>query len=533
MARLSSSSGDTWLAASTWRLPWKGQRPADDYVPGDGISFEEAVAWRKRQGYNSISFISAFPNWDADQYGATYANKDGVFLRNAWEKFGYWAPNARISTADGATTTGKDMHDEQGNRPFEVLADREGLANFDRVNPAYFRSLDRKMRHLSEQGFVPFLETIRRDNAPSWKRYFNFNESYARFVQYLVARYGAYNLVFSGIHLDWIPKDFSLTAEEFNEALTFHHRKYGACRSASPTPRSSTVRRTRCSATDRRRPGSPCTRWATIRATTPSTPRSRNCSASSPRYPAANLEPYYTGWNHRINRPGGETPAENSDRDNYFARAMMYGSVLSGALAGHVHGTAAYDVTSTGEPAGWRPHIWTALRYESGAQMRHLQAFVLSEGPRYQELTLASQDLETRSIPDALADGLDGWSFLMRSAGADFALVYFENRAPATRLRGFTPGANYRWTLVRSTRRAAGARSCASRPTPTGRLASPDFPSAAVRPRRPRVTWRRKSSGGLEPELRIAVVNVVRPIGRTPRVHRTTRLDQRAANGSS
>ena len=74
---------------------------------------------------------------------------------------------------------------------------------------------------------MPFLETIRRDNAPSWKRYFDFNESFARYVQYLIARYGAYNLVFSGIHLDWIPKDFSLTADEFNEALTWHLRKYG------------------------------------------------------------------------------------------------------------------------------------------------------------------------------------------------------------------------------------------------------------------------------------------------------------------
>ena len=27
-----------------------------------------------------------------------------------------------------------------------------------------------------------------------------------------------------------------------------------------------------------------------------------------PAMPAANLEPYYTGWNHSINRPGGETP---------------------------------------------------------------------------------------------------------------------------------------------------------------------------------------------------------------------------------
>ena len=150
----------------------------------------------------------------------------------------HWAPNAKISTADGATTTAKDMHDEQGNRPFEVFADREGLANFDRINPRYFASLDRKMQHLSDQGFVPFLETIRRDNAPSWKRYFDFNASYARFVQYLIARYGAYNLVFSGIHLDWIPKDFSLTADEFNEALTWHLPQVRRrCLSGSRTPR--------------------------------------------------------------------------------------------------------------------------------------------------------------------------------------------------------------------------------------------------------------------------------------------------------
>ena len=196
-------------------------------MPASGISFEEAVAYRKRQGFNSISFIAAFPNWDADHHGATFANADGVYLRNAWEKFGYWAADARITTSDGALTTAKDMADEQGNRPFEVLADRDGLADFDRLNPAYFRSLDRKMRHLADQGFVPFLETVRRDCAPSWKAYFDFNASYARYVQYLISRYGAFNLVFSGIHLDWIPKDYSLTADEFNAALTYHHKKYG------------------------------------------------------------------------------------------------------------------------------------------------------------------------------------------------------------------------------------------------------------------------------------------------------------------
>ena len=266
-------------------------------MPAEGISFEEAVAWRKRQGFNSISFIAAFPNWAADEHGATFANKDGVFLRNAWEKFGsLGAERHDLHRRTAPRPPRKDMHDEQGNRPFEVFADREGLANFDRINPRYFASLDRKMRHLAEQGFVPFLETIRRDNAPSWKRYFNFNESYARYVQYLIARYGAYNLIFSGIHLDWIPKDFSLTADEFNEALTWHHaqvRRAAFRPAVHHVDRPFDVQGIRPS--ERRRRGSPCTRWATIRATTRSMPRSRSCSASSPRIPAANLEPYYTG----------------------------------------------------------------------------------------------------------------------------------------------------------------------------------------------------------------------------------------------
>jgi hypothetical protein len=467
--------GDTWLAASTWRLPWKGVSPARDYVPAEGISFEEAVAWRKRQGFNSVSFIAAFPNWAADHYGATYANQDGVFLRNAWEKFGHWAPNAKISTADGATTTGKDMHDEAGNRPFEVFANREGLANFDRINPAYFASLDRKMRHLSEQGFVPFLETVRRDNAPSWKRYFDFNASYSRFVQYLIARYGAYNLVFSGIHLDWIPKDFSLTAAEFNEALTYHHAKYGGLPFGQPY--TTLIDRSTYKAFGH---GAQAP-WLNMH-TVGNNPRNHAIYASieelfrlEPPYPAANLEPYYAGWNHQINRPGGETPDAGSERDDYFARAMMYGSVLSGALAGHVYGTAAYDVTSTGEPAGWRPHIWTALRYNSGAQMQHLRTFVLSEGARYQDLELASQDLDPRSIPDAKAEGLDGWSFLMRTGRRDFALVYFERKALRPKMRGFTPRATYRWSWF-DPRTGEWRRSMAIRADDAGVIRAPEFP---------------------------------------------------------
>ncbi len=470
--------GDTWLAASTWRLPFRGVRAAADYEPAPGISFEEAVAWRKRQGFNSVSLIAAFPNWATDQLGATFKNADGVFLRNAWEKFGHWAPGAAITTADGATTTAKDMHDESGHRPFEVFADRDGLANFDRINPAYFRSLDRKLNHLSEEGFAPFLETVRRDHGPSWKAYFDFNASYARFVQYLIARYGAYNLVFSGIHLDWIPQDYSLTAAEWNAALVHHLNTYG------PPPFGQPVTALIDSSTYQRFGHADACPWLTMH-TVGNNPRNHAIYASieelfhlTPAAPAANLEPYYAGWNHDINRPGGETPAPGSARDAYFARAQMYGSVLSGGLAGHVHGTGAYDLTTTGEPEGWRPYVWEALSFPSGAQMRHLRDFVLSEGGRYQELEPVPTALTPRVAPGSLADGLDGWSFLLRTRAADFALAYFENGAVPARLAGFAPGAAYRWTWF-DPRTGTWAAPLALTADAAGTLATPTFPAGA------------------------------------------------------
>ncbi|MGC9363441.1 MAG: DUF5060 domain-containing protein [Fidelibacterota bacterium] len=224
--------GDTWLAGSTWRLPFRNATPPDKYEPVPGIGFEDAVQYRKKQGFNSVSMISCFPNWDSDGKPSTYADSNGIFVRNAWEKFGYDVSDAIDPDDLGelsywGTLTAKDMRDESGNLPFAMSRDHRGVSDFNRINPKYFQSLDQKMDYLSGEGFVPLLETVRRDVGPSWNAYFDFNETFARFVQYLISRYGAYNMIFSGIHLDWIPRDFSLTAEEFNEALTYHLHKYG------------------------------------------------------------------------------------------------------------------------------------------------------------------------------------------------------------------------------------------------------------------------------------------------------------------
>ena len=58
--------GDTWLAGTTWRLPFRSVTPAKNYVPAPGIGFEDAVAYRKSQGFNSVSMIACFPNWESD-----------------------------------------------------------------------------------------------------------------------------------------------------------------------------------------------------------------------------------------------------------------------------------------------------------------------------------------------------------------------------------------------------------------------------------------------------------------------------------
>jgi hypothetical protein len=429
--------GDTWLGAATWRLPLT-DAPADPgYEPGPGVTFQQAVAFRKRQGFNSVSMIAAFPTWDSDQYPATYADSNGVYYRNAWEEFGVLVP--------GGQPTAKSMHDERGYRPFEILPGRQGLPDFDRIVPQFFRSLDRKMALLNAQGFVPMLETVRRDVTPPWKAYFDFDRSYARFLQYMVARYGAYNLIFSKIHFDIYLRNYSLTAAEFNAAINDHYHRYG------PMPFGQPVTSLIDHATDSTFGTGDAAPWITMHSTG-NAPRDHGIYAAmerqfrlSPPLPSADLEPHYTGWVHPNNDVDGERPEPGSARDNYFSRAQMYGCVLSGGLAGHVHGTGAYDVTSAAEPPGPRPFFWQALRYESARYMRGLRDFILSEGARYRDLQLASDDLSPRRAPGSSDRGLDGWSFLMRTPGRDFGFLYFENRAERARSTGWTPGGRYRF----------------------------------------------------------------------------------------
>ena len=420
--------GDTWWAASTWRYPLTGNAPRENWEPGpEGYSFENITLYRKKQGYNSVAMIACFPNWAADGLPPRVVDEQGIGIRQAWEKFG-------VGTA-------KDMHDEAGNLPFE-LTEKVPMADFDKINPAYFRSLDKKMDYLDSIGFVPMLETVRRDHGPSWKAYFEWPDSFVRYIQYIVARYGAYNMIFSPIHLDWIIPVFCLPGEEFNEALIAWHDNYGPLPYGQPVTSLINPATHIIFGTGEKAP------WLTMHSVG-NNPRNNGFFPIleeqfmiNPAMPTANLEPYYTGWKSLA---AGEELERNSDRDNYFSRSQAWGSVLSGGLSGHMYGTGAYDGTTIGEKEGERPIVWDALKYPAGEQIGYLRRFIESEGSSFQKLQLASENIHPRKSIYSQADGgFDGWSFMMCTPEKDLAMLYFESKSTIPYLTGLLPDKEYK-----------------------------------------------------------------------------------------
>jgi hypothetical protein len=108
--------------------------------------------------------------------------------------------------------------------------------------------------------------------------------------------------------------------------------------------------------------------------------------------------------------------------------------------------------------------------------MKHLRSFVLSSGDRYQNLVLANDDLHPRANSNALADGLDGWTFMMRTPERDFALLYYELNAPRSQLKNFKPNNRYRW-LWFNPRNGEWANELIVTANGAGELATPDFPT--------------------------------------------------------
>jgi Protein of unknown function (DUF4038)/Domain of unknown function (DUF5060) len=450
--------GDTWWAAGTGCLRWY-----DDDVErpiGPEAGFKDYVRFRKAQGYNWISMIAAFPNWETDGLGWEVFMKDGTVVRSAWLEFG--------------TGSAKNMSNE-GGQPFlfpgKVPGFEKVFADVDRINPDYFKCIDRKIDYLNAQGFIAFMEVSRRDSSECWKKYYSWPDSYTRFIQYIWSRYQANSTVLSPIHLDspW----GSVTLGDYMQAIHLVLDRYGpppfgTLLSADANP-STLVNWGENS-------------WVTLHQTGNRREHeyywylTQIYREAHPPRPALDGEPYYSGYKdarafkggYKYGAPGG-TPT-----DDRYVRSAMYGTVLSGGLAGYVYGAEGIDTADIQPSAPTK--MWDAFKWNSATQGRHLRTFVFSIGKRYRDLE-PNSELVAPSKTHVLK-GYDGWAYAARTPEKEIFLAYFEQGCPRSLIRGARLWSAYqaRWFDPRNgTWSNAGDGTVKS--DIVGEIQLPDFPS--------------------------------------------------------
>ena len=187
---------------------------------------------------------------------------------------------------------------------------------------------------------------------------------------------------------------------------------------------------------------------------------------ATPAVPGINGEPYYAGMH---DAPGGTTNSA------LYCRSGMYGSVLSGGLGGHIYGAGGWDGGLWGgnvEKVA-QNHIWDAMKWPSGDQMRHLATFILSEGRRYQDLVPRRELLEPNESGDP--KGYTGWAYCARTDNKNVFLLYFEKDCPKAKLSGALFCCKYKAQWF-NTRTGVWIDAGVLKADPGGDISLPDFP---------------------------------------------------------
>ncbi len=451
--------GDTWYAAGTNRFRWYDDDKERPIGPTAG--FKDYVRYRKAQGYNWVNIIAAYPNWETDglPWHIQMNDADKTTVRSAWLEFG--------------TGSAKNMNNE-GGQPFlfpgKVPGYEKVFPDVDRINPEYFKYLDRKIDYLNDQGFVPFIEVSRRDASECWKKYYSWPDSYSRFIEYIWSRYQANNTVLSPIHLDIIQE--SITVPDFVNAINLVMKKFGpppfgTLLSANANP-STLVNWGENS-------------WVTLHQVGNKREHEyywymTEIFRDPNPHPGLNGEPYYSGYvdargqngGYKYGAPGG------TEKDDQYVRSAMYGNFLSGGLAGHVYG--AEGIWGADIEAAAPIKMWDAFKWNSGAQMKYLRTFAFSIGKRYQDL-VPDEDLAVPSKTH-IVKGYEGWAYAARTADKDIFLAYFEKGCPKSLIRGARVMSMYRaqWFDPRDgTWRDVGDGTVKA--NNIGEIQLPDFPS--------------------------------------------------------
>lgn len=399
--------GDTWWGVPTFRFAWHDDDKEREIGPDMG--FKDLIRIRKAQGYNGVAMIASWPNWKEDQYPADFIMDDPLKtpLRQAWPREG------NLSGIAKEDLKAKDMHNE-GGMAFEYPGIIEGyedaVPDLTRINPEYFKHMDKKIDYMNSQGFVPFIEIIRRDITRLWKNYFEWPDTYARYMLYIFARYQANNVMLSPIHFDGY--GYCLEPWEFNEPANIVVKDYGVPAFGQPigtNASSSTLHNYGANA-----------HWLTFHQIG----NNRRTHDSfyylsemfrRERKPAINGEPYYPGF-------PDDNPKSDSPEAERNSRAALYGSFLSGGFGGYIYGVEGLWSGDIEDKAGYR--IWDAIKFKSGEEVGHIRKFIKGLEHRIADLIPDSDAI----LPNKQGPtfGFTGWAYSAYTETKDLVLGYIE-----------------------------------------------------------------------------------------------------------
>jgi hypothetical protein len=163
-----------------------------------------------------------------------------------------------------------------------------------------------------------------------------------------------------------------------------------------------------------------------------------------------------------------------SDKDSQYVRSAMYGSLLSGGLAGHVYG--AEGIWGSDIESASPVKMWDAFQWHSGFEMQHLRTFALSIGRKFQELEPDANLVSPNKTHITL--GYEGWAYAARTPDKKIFVACFEKACTRSQTRAALPLSSYRaqWSDPRvGTWRDAGNGNVES--SSTGIIQLPDFPN--------------------------------------------------------
>ncbi len=386
-------TADTVWVAFTKIFPWNAEGIA-------GISFQDYFSQRKRQGFNGVNVIASYPT-------DTTTSAEGV-----------WAREVRGQKVS-----------ETGLTPFEIVLDQ---ADYTRIHPEYWQETDKKMEYLSDNGFVPFFESVRRHEV--WPRKSTAQKNaFTNYTRYLIARYGCYNMIYSWLHWDTVDRVYPDWLPLVKNAHAYLKAKNGTGNLPYGQPRTAMAY------------GSSLKTWAKDE---PALLDLHNVSnkyrdermylwlremyRNSPQHPAMNVEPYYPAV------PVGEVEGLDATE---MAQFQMYGSVLNGGFGGHAWGDAYFGGVAFWIdkkypiPADERQQKHALTKWKSSGMM-HLKNFVLDEGHDYRVLKPASDTHLGNSHGDMHA-------LAISSDNKSFALGFCTKGFPTSFVKGLPPNRDY------------------------------------------------------------------------------------------